>query len=169
MNLFDYAIKMEREGEQYYRDQAAKNPDHAISRVFTLLAEAEVKHAQLLQRRSDRLSVDQDLAALRSDKTIFAELDDFKTGAITIPRQLDVYELALGLEKKSIEEYTRLKVLRPMRQTCSCLTFLSSRKSSTTASLNNWSPCCAVRSTGLRMPSLANGTSTDRFVQSGWR
>ncbi|MCK9253199.1 MAG: ferritin family protein [Clostridiaceae bacterium] len=109
MNLFDYAIKMEREGEQYYRDQAAKNPEHAISRVFTLLAEAEVKHAQLLQRRSDRLSVDQDLAALRSDKTIFADLDDFKSGAITIPRQLDVYELALGLEKKSIEEYTRLK------------------------------------------------------------
>ncbi|NLO36950.1 MAG: ferritin family protein [Clostridiaceae bacterium] len=109
MNLFDYAIKMEREGEQYYREQAARNPDHAISRVFTLLAEAEVKHAQLLQRRADRLSVDQDLAALRSDKTFFASLDDFKTGAITIPRQVDVYEMALGLEKKSIEEYTRLK------------------------------------------------------------
>ena len=108
MNLYDYAIKMELDGEQYYRDQAAKNDGQPISRIFILLADAEQKHAALLRNRAQGLAFEQDLADLASEENIFNALDDFRADATSIPRQLDAYRMALDIEKKSIDHYAAL-------------------------------------------------------------
>ena len=108
MKLYDYAIKMELDGEQYYRDQAEKNKGHAIERVFTLLAKAEMKHAALLRSRQQGESVDKEMADLAADQNVFSALDDFKADVTSIPRQLDIYQLALGIEQKSIDQYKKL-------------------------------------------------------------
>ena len=108
MNLYDYAIKMELDGEQYYLQQAEGNREHAISRVFTMLAGVERKHARLLQKRAEGASVDAELAVMADDRNVFTELESFKADATSIPRQLDVYEKALAIEQKSVVQYEKL-------------------------------------------------------------
>ncbi len=107
MNLYDYAIKMEVDGEKYYREQAKKNEGHPISRVFLILAKAEQKHADLLRRRRD-LTVDTLLPDKEAEQNIFTAMADFKADVTSIPRQLDVYRLAIEVEKKSIDLYKKL-------------------------------------------------------------
>lgn len=108
MNVYDYAIKMENDGEQYYRDQAARNEGKAINRVFLLLANAEQKHAELLRDRQSGLAVDTKITELSGDRNVFTMLDNFKTDVTSIPRQLDVYRLACEIEQKSIDQYKKL-------------------------------------------------------------
>ncbi|MDW7656675.1 MAG: ferritin family protein [Bacillota bacterium] len=108
MNLYDYAIKMEIDGEQYYRDQAEKNQGQAIRRVFTLLAEVEMKHAALLRSRQEGEAVDKEMAEMTADQNVFSALNDFKADVTSIPRQLDVYRMALEIEQKSIDQYKKL-------------------------------------------------------------
>lgn len=108
MNLYDFAIKMEQDGEKYYLEQAASHKGHAISRVFTLLAGAEQKHARLLQKRAEGLNVTAELSLLTDDRNVFNELEDFKADVTSIPRQLDIYAHALDLEEKSVAQYEEL-------------------------------------------------------------
>jgi rubrerythrin len=124
MKLYDYAIKMELDGEQYYRDQAAKNEGQAIERVFTLLAKAEMKHAALLRSRQQGESVNKEMADLTADKNVFSALDDFKADVTSIPRQLDVYRLALDIEQKSIDQYKKLLATAETDQDKQLLSFL---------------------------------------------
>ena len=51
MNTLEYAIQMELDGRKYYLEQAQKNQDNALSKVFNLLAESEKEHAELLRKR----------------------------------------------------------------------------------------------------------------------
>lgn len=107
MNTFEFAIKMEIDGEKYYSEQAEKNADKPMGRIFSILAKAEQKHAVLLSNRSkDLTSSDIDIES--EAENVFASLADFKIDVSTIPNQLDVYRLALELEQKSIDLYTDL-------------------------------------------------------------
>ena len=46
MNIFELAMKLEKEGEQAYRDLAAGTTNEGLKSIFTMLAEDEVKHYQ---------------------------------------------------------------------------------------------------------------------------
>lgn len=106
MNLYDYAIKMEQDGARYYNEQAEKNKKHAIGRVFSFLAQSEERHAILLQERVKNQKIDLNELKVQSDEAnIFTAIDEFKADVTSIPRQLDVYEMALDMEQKSIDLY----------------------------------------------------------------
>ena len=44
MNIFDFAMQMEKDGEEYYREIARKTQDRGIETIMTTRAEAEVTH-----------------------------------------------------------------------------------------------------------------------------
>lgn len=44
MNVYEYAMKVEKEGEAYYREMAEISPNAGLKRIFTMLADEEVKH-----------------------------------------------------------------------------------------------------------------------------
>ena len=44
MNVYEYAMKLEKEGESYYRDLAKGSPFESLKKVFEILANEEVKH-----------------------------------------------------------------------------------------------------------------------------
>lgn len=50
MNKLEFAIRMENEGRQYYLEQALKNQDNALSKVFNILADSEKEHEELLKK-----------------------------------------------------------------------------------------------------------------------
>ncbi|NUO05704.1 MAG: hypothetical protein HUU07_09975 [Candidatus Brocadia sinica] len=50
MNIYDYAMQMEKDGENYYRDSARKIDNAGLKKILGILANAEVKHYDILQK-----------------------------------------------------------------------------------------------------------------------
>ncbi len=50
MNIFDFAMQMELDGEKYYRELAAKSSVEGLQQIFTMLATEEVKHYRVVER-----------------------------------------------------------------------------------------------------------------------
>lgn len=110
MNSLVYAIEMERQGEQYYRQQAASNGNNRLQVVFNLLADEEVKHAELLEKYVVHAVGElKESKALELASNVFAEMKDFENEYSAVPKQLDAYRAALGVERRSIELYRRLR------------------------------------------------------------
>lgn len=123
MNTFEFAIKMEIDGEKYYSEQAEKNADNPMGRIFSILAKAEQKHAVLLSSRSQDMQTHSGETPVDAEN-VFATLAEFKTDVSTIPNQLDVYRFALELEQKSIALYTEMHDQADNDQDRSLLQFL---------------------------------------------
>jgi len=108
MNSIEFAIKMELDGEKYYREQAENNQDNPLNIIFVFLADDEKGHAALLQNELEKITYDlADNQTLAETNNVFKERGDFKNKFEKIPDQLDVYRMALQMEKDSIELYQK--------------------------------------------------------------
>ena len=109
MNTLEYAIKMESDGEQYYREQAELNRENALYPVCIMLANDEAHHARMLKSRQSRQPIEMpDSDTLQKAKNIFSEIGDIATANKSIPSQLDFYRLASEKETQSIALYSEL-------------------------------------------------------------
>ena len=105
MNIYDYAMQMEKDGEAYYRDIAAQAQNAGVKNILTMLADAEVKHFQTFQQMKDKEAVPvPDLSYLLNVKNVFAELRDRKR-ALTNGSQKELYQKAQKLEEKTRDFY----------------------------------------------------------------
>lgn len=106
MGIYDFAIGMEKDGEKYYREQAQKNEGNPLGKVFLMLAEDEKRHAEILEDKAAcgrcALAGNETLAGYKS---IFQDIADFKSEIQVVPGQLDLYTMAMEMEKKSIDLY----------------------------------------------------------------
>ena len=59
MRSYEFAIRMELDGEKYYMEQAEKHKNSGLYTIFLTLAKDERKHAQILE---DRMKHDPDLS-----------------------------------------------------------------------------------------------------------
>ena len=106
MDVLEYAIKMELEGEQYYREQMEINKNNRLYSVCRILAEDEKRHARILENKRKGLPYElEDKDALAAVRNVFSDEPDFDAEGKAMPSQLDFYRMALGLEKESIELY----------------------------------------------------------------
>ena len=105
MNSIEFAIKMELDGEKYYKEQAEKNKENALKEVFLTLAKEEGLHAAILQRDKASTYELQQSNSLSEAKDIFKGLSDFKMEVKSVPDTIDVYRLSLEMEKQSIKLY----------------------------------------------------------------
>jgi rubrerythrin len=105
-----FAIQMEADGERYYLRQAEQNPDRALQRAFLLLAGAENRHAELL--RNLLTGSGGEISGWQPDQdgptSLFVGKADFLREAEVLPGQLEVYQVALAMEQKSISLYQEL-------------------------------------------------------------
>jgi len=53
MNIFKYAMKLEKDGEKYYRKLSKKVNDPGLKSIMTLLANDEVKHFNTFKEIAD--------------------------------------------------------------------------------------------------------------------
>jgi rubrerythrin len=106
MNLWEFAIRMELDGEQYYLKQAALHRDTPLQKVFYKLAQDELLHAEILKDR--RLGKTQMEAALRETENVFSRLEDFKDDIKPRPGQLEAYQAGAQMERRSIELYEKM-------------------------------------------------------------
>ena len=109
MNILDFAINMELDGEKYYNDQAEIINDKYLKNIFLILAKDENSHAKILQDKSNNLSYDlKSNETLSEAKNLFKGIKDFKNEIKQKPDQLDLYRVALEKETESIDLYEKL-------------------------------------------------------------
>lgn len=101
MELFDYAIQMEKDGEAYYRQLAHRTANKGLRAILTMLADEEVKHMQLFEELKTSQASLQISQVLTRTKNIFAQM---KESSDVIPDEADhieLYQKAQALEKQS--------------------------------------------------------------------
>ena len=106
MDIYEYAMQMEKDGESYYRELAAQAQSAGIRNILTLLANAEVKHYRIFERMKQHESTQPvDLAYLVNIKNVFAEMRDNKVPMTENGSQIELYRKAQELEKKTRDFY----------------------------------------------------------------
>jgi len=108
MDILVYAIKMELDGEKYYKEQAERNHGNSLYTVFMELAKEENNHARILEEKSTHRHYRFRAPVKSTLQNIFAQLSDFKSEINKIPQQAEAYETAMEKEKASIELYKKL-------------------------------------------------------------
>jgi rubrerythrin len=108
MDILVYAIKMELDGEKYYRDQAKRNKGNSLYKVFMDLAKEECEHARILEDKSKGLCYKKKATLTAPRQNVFSCVDDFKSDIKKYAEQVDVYRMALDKEKESINLYKKL-------------------------------------------------------------
>lgn len=106
MNIFDQAMEIEQEGEALYRQFVLEAPDQGMKKIFTWLADQELKHYHIFRHLKACKPASVAESAILSDvKNIFEEWKE-KTPCIKLNvKQADLYRKALEVENKSISVY----------------------------------------------------------------
>lgn len=105
MDIFEFAINMERDGRQYYLDLVSKTSHTGLQKILTMLADDEQKHEQIIaQSRSGSCGMTE-TTVLEAAKNIFQQARDFGDVADLSGDEAALYRHAMELEQKSISFY----------------------------------------------------------------
>lgn len=106
MDIFEYAMQMERDGEAYYRDLAAKCNLEGLKRILTMLADDEAVHYHVFKNLKDHSTTKlQGSTVVKDAKNIFAEMKDKETPFNLAGSEIDLYKKAVEIENKSEDFY----------------------------------------------------------------
>jgi len=106
MNIFDFAMQMEQDGETYYRELAKKCPTPGLKRILNMLADDEVGHYNTLKKLKQGTPADiQGTEILNNAKNIFMEIKGEDQGLNVEASEIEMYDKAIEIEKKSKDFY----------------------------------------------------------------
>lgn len=110
MEIFDYALRMERDAEKMYRDLAEKNAGSpGVKRIMTMLADEEARHYKVLNGMKSETPGPIDSEILSDAKEIFRKMKESGEGFGALDSQVELYRKAQELEKESEELYEELE------------------------------------------------------------
>lgn len=106
MNVYEYAMKVEKDGEAYYREMADSAGNKGLKKIFLMLAEEEVKHYHVFKNMMNHEKLDLDKLNLITDtKTIFETLQAQKNKVDMDKEQINFYKDAIAREENSHDFY----------------------------------------------------------------
>lgn len=105
MEIFKFAIQMEKDGEAFYRRLAGQVREAGVREILTMLAEDEVKHALAIDQMRTRVGKMADTKILDKAKNIFKRMKDFSEPFDFDHSHEELYRQAMSLEQKSIDFY----------------------------------------------------------------
>ncbi len=106
MEWLDVAINIEVEGEQFYRKLSDESSHEGMKRIFSMLADDEVKHRETFEAlKGSTPGIAEPSRVLKESGLVIRKFNtkDF----LAQQKQLDLYRRALDIEKKSIEYYQK--------------------------------------------------------------
>jgi rubrerythrin len=105
MDIYEYAMEMERDGENFYRELAAKTPNKGLTTILSMLADAEVKHRKLFEnmKSHDKVHV-AETPILNDVKNIFIQMREKKQTEANVS-EIELYKRAQEIERKSRDFY----------------------------------------------------------------
>ncbi len=105
MDIFRYAMRMEKDGENYYRQLAGQTADKGLKAILAMLADEEVKHYNAVKKMRAESPEMAETAILTDARNVFVQMKesgerfDFDIG------QIELYKKAQDIEKKSQDFY----------------------------------------------------------------
>jgi rubrerythrin len=106
MDIFAYAMQMEKDGERFYREIAGKTDSSGIKRILTMLADEEVKHYKAIEKMQQGWSGQMaETSILDRAENVFVQMKE-EGGEFTPDlEQIELYEKAQEIEKRSRQFY----------------------------------------------------------------
>jgi len=105
-NIFEYAMQMEKDGEDYYRQLAQKAGNNGMKTILTMLADEEVKHYNALEKIKTQKTQITESEILTDAKNVFVQIKESGDSFDFDINQADLYKKARNIEKKSRDFYT---------------------------------------------------------------
>jgi len=113
LNIFDYALQMERVGENYYRRLAGECETEGLQKIFTMLADEEVKHAGVIKGMREKINETQfeDSPLLDNVANVFQDMKEGKQPLhIDATTETEKYRKARDIEEMSRDFYQEMAV-----------------------------------------------------------
>jgi rubrerythrin len=108
MDIYDFAMQMEKDGENYYRELMSLTKAIGLKKIFALLADEEVRHYALIEqlRRTSEPPQIQQTRILDNAKNIFIEMRDSQQGpSIDKAESVEAFKKACDIEDMSRRFY----------------------------------------------------------------
>jgi rubrerythrin len=106
MDIYEYAMQMEKDGEAYYRDVVLKTEHKGTRSILTMLADAEAAHYHIFKQLKENEKIPLEPSTnLAQVKNVFQQIAESKDFSLLKPSEIDVYKTAQGIEQKSIKLY----------------------------------------------------------------
>ena len=106
MDIFDFALEMEKEGEKYYREIAQKCEDKGLKSILNMLADDESKHYQILEKMKAKKKPEiRKTEILNNAKNIFIQLQEEETAFNVDIGYIELYKKAQKIERKRCRNY----------------------------------------------------------------
>jgi len=106
MDVFEYALQMEKDGEHFYRRIAEKTGSIGLKTIVTMLADEEVKHYEAVERiregRSGRMA---ETTILDDAINVFSQMNDERDEFAADREQVELYQEARQIEERSRQFY----------------------------------------------------------------
>ncbi len=106
MDVYEYAMQLEKDGESYYRDAASRSQHKGLTRILTMLADAEVVHYKTFVKMKEGQSWQLPEATIVKDvKNIFVKMrEEGELEKIDVST-IDLYTKAQEIEKATEDFY----------------------------------------------------------------
>lgn len=105
MDIIDFAIKMEREGEQLYRKLSYEASSIGLRKVFKLMADEEERHLKEIEGIKSELQIETAVPTALGPDTVFTELVSENSNFFATDDEVEVYRLCLQKEIESRDFY----------------------------------------------------------------
>lgn len=108
MNIYDYAMQMEKDGEKYYRELAERTNVKGLKSILNMIADDEVKHYKVVEKMKQNAQPQMaETKVLITAKNIFTKMKDKNEKFDSEILQLDLYKKVLDIEEKSRDFYSQ--------------------------------------------------------------
>ena len=105
MDIFEYALQMEKDGENFYREIAENTDNKGLKTIVTMLANEEVKHYQAIERMKQDQYEMAETSILNNAKNIFVQMKEEAEEFDSDLEQTKLYRKAQEIEKQSQQFY----------------------------------------------------------------
>jgi len=110
-DIFDFAMKMEEDGRDYYEEMASKTKIPALKKILTGLADDERRHYKIFkglkEKHADEVSElsKESTKIVSTAKNVFEEIKDQDIEVDSQADAVEVWDHARDIEKKSEDFY----------------------------------------------------------------
>ena len=108
MNIYEYAMQMEKDGKKYYRELIQKTNVKGLKSILNMIADDEVKHYKVVEKMKQNAQPQMaETKVLITAKNIFTKMKEKNEKFDSETSQLELYRKVLDIEEKSHDFYSQ--------------------------------------------------------------
>lgn len=106
MNIFDFAIRMEQDGEKFYGELKDKTTDIGLKNILTLMENEEIQHGKMLEKMRDADSYDvYPTVLLKETNNLIEEMKKEGKYFDLTTDEINLWKQILEFEKNAVNFY----------------------------------------------------------------